>query len=184
MKSSSRYSDGIEWITIEFYSLSVPWMYYEFIIYFANALWNHYLFDEFTMNSLSIREYIFITWFFPRIHYEFIIFSRIFYESTICSMNSQWISYLFRDFPMNPLSVSRIYYHFRENTMNSLSVSRIPYESLYVLRIRYEFSIFLRIHCTFTINSRRYRPLSELWFKLIWLSNFQSLLSDVNLLRI
>ena len=124
------------------YSIYFCRIYYEFIIYFANALWNHYIFDEFTMNSLSIREYIFITWFVPRIHYEFIIFSRIYYESTICSMKTQRISYLFRDFPMNPLSVSQINYQFRENTMYSLSVFRIFYEALYVSRIRYEFIFF------------------------------------------
>ena len=108
------------------YSIYFCRIYYEFIIYFANALWNHYIFDEFTMNSLSIREYIFITWFVPRIHYEFIIFSRIYYESTICSMKTQWISYfaislwirfLFRKLTINFAKIQCIHYLYFEFSM-------------------------------------------------------------------
>ena len=113
-------------------SLCLLLIHYDFTIYFANSIWTHYLFREFTMNPLSI--------------------SQIHYEPTIYLANSLWIDYLFqyciyllsiRRFTMNSLSFSwfhhkfivyfvnslGIYYIFFEFTLNQISISRVRYLS-------------------------------------------------------
>ena len=85
-----------------FFAISL-WIYHKFTISFENRLW--ILFDEFTMNLLSL--------------------SRISFEFTILSKNSLLTSYIFRKFTMFLLSFSRISLEF---TMNSLSYSWIHYE--------------------------------------------------------
>ena len=59
-------------------------------ISFVISLWSHYIFREFTLNTLSV--------------------SRNYYEFTICSANLLWIHYPFRDISFKSLSVSLIHY--------------------------------------------------------------------------
>ena len=83
-------------------SLGIHHTFREFTISFANLpwihdlLWIHYLLRDFTMNSLSFREFTLN----PFFHYEF----------TICFAISKWIYYIFREFTLNTLSVSLIFY--------------------------------------------------------------------------
>ena len=69
-------------------SLSFLQIHYELTIYFANSLWNHYQFSEFTIYQLSIS----------RIHQESLSISRIHNEFTIYFANSLWTDYLICEF--------------------------------------------------------------------------------------
>ena len=61
------------------------WWNFRSTIFFANSLWSHYLFREFTIDS------------------------RLHYGSTIFSANPPWIHYQFRKSTMVQLSLSRIH---------------------------------------------------------------------------
>ena len=111
----------------------------------STSQWIHYLFHEFTFNSL----------FYSRNHYEFTISFAIFLwihyffrEFTISFANSLFYSQnhyectIFRTFTMNSLSLSRIHLEsivFRQITMNSLSALSFTIISLSFSRIHYLF---------------------------------------------
>jgi len=127
--------DSFFYSRIHFEFTTLIRIYYWFILLFSNSFWIHYLWCEFTMNSL--------------------IFLRIYYEFTIDYAKSLWIDYLYRQLTMDPLSFSHpwsfhyefaiffsisikfiisntnslwIHYLFRGLTMNSLSNTRILFE--------------------------------------------------------
>ena len=74
----------------------------QFNIFFTKSLSIHYLFREFTFNSLSIS----------RIHFQFTIFFA----------KSLSIHYLFRESKSNSLPLLRIYFQFTIYFANSLSI--------------------------------------------------------------
>ena len=116
--------------------------------YTLNSLWIHFVFYEYTVNSLSNRELTRNSPFFC----EFI-------------MNSVFvprINYMFRDHSMNSLSVSRIRYESTIYFANSLSISRKYLEfSIFfenILWINYlmgdsEFALYSATYFEFTMNS-------------------------------
>ena len=124
-------------------SLSVSWIHYVFIIYFANSLFlsncmhSFYMFHPDKMSFSTLCSYYVID-------IDYVI---------ICSANKLWIHYLFRYYTINSLSVSRILYLFCESTMflaNSLWIY------LGFRNSRWIFAKLLWIHCLFrefTINS-------------------------------
>ena len=89
-------------------SLSIAWIYYKFVIFFANLLCIHYRFCEISMNSTSVsrkhffREFtiivlsfskltmnlLFVSLFVSLIYYGSIIFSWNHYKFNICFANS------------------------------------------------------------------------------------------------
>ena len=93
-----------------------------------------------------------------RLHYEFIIDSRIYYEFTIffreLTMNLLavlWIHYKFsRSFPY----ILWIHYLLREFAMNSLCFSRIYFEFTWYIAIRYEFTCYFTVHYEYTLFCR------------------------------
>jgi len=91
-------------------------IYSQSIIFFANPLWIHYLFREFTRKSLFFREF---TIFFANslwLHYFFAYWLWIHYLFREFTRDSVF----FRKFTLNLLSLSRIHYLFREFTGDSL----------------------------------------------------------------
>ena len=108
-------------------SLSISWSYYELTILsriswefnwcFAHSLWIQLVFRVYTFNSLYIsrihylwHEFTMNSMTFSHTHYEFTIFSRVYYWFTIFIVDSSWIHLVFREFTINLLSISRIYY--------------------------------------------------------------------------
>ena len=93
---------------------TVSRIHFKFIFFFANFLWIHYLFYEFTIGSLS--------------------FSRNSTQFTLCILHSLRIYYLFRELTLNSRSVSRIHFQFtifilnsyRIHTPNSLNANSHP----------------------------------------------------------
>ena len=146
----------------------------------------HYLYPQFTVNSLS----------FPRIHYILSI-SRIIFETNfdfanslsisrkyhklgICYVIKLWIHSLFRDVTMNLLSISRINYKLAICFVISLSSTKIYFGFTIFLRIRYEFTIYLAdslwIHLVFrevTMNSlsfsRKYHEFNICFVIALWI---------------
>ena len=106
----------------------------EFTLFFANSLWIYYWFREFTTKSRLPS--------FSWIHYNFLPLSRIQYESA----NSLWIIYCANS---ELIQFSQINYLFGEFTINSLSISRTYNEftifsaiTLWVQWVFREFLIF------------------------------------------
>ena len=102
----------------------------------------HYLFGEFTLNSLGLsRSYL---------------ESTIIFRTRYLFAKLPWRNYLFRRFTKNLLSSPRFYHLFLEFTRNSLYVSWIHYlfrvylmTLLSISRIHYESTTFSRIHYLF-----------------------------------
>ena len=110
-------------------SLLIHYLFCDFTNCFALLLWIHYLSFKFNLNSLFIsglykkihylfREFCLTSQSFPRIHFEIIIFSRIYFEFTIYF--SHWLYQLAK--------ILRIHYLFNEFTMTSLSLSWNHYD--------------------------------------------------------
>jgi len=111
-----------------------------------NSQWIHYLFHEFTTNSILFPPIYFYYRIFIAnllsIHYEFREFTlnslfclRINFEFTICFANSFRIHYIFREF--------------KWSSQPNSSPSREPTLNFYLLR---ELTVFSRIHLQFTIH--------------------------------
>ena len=140
-------------------SLFITRNHYDFIFFFANLLWIHFLFHEFIMKSLYCS----------RNYYAKLLFTFKFAKAL-------WLNLIFDDFTMNSLSFSRIYYEFIFLFLKSLFFHFLfGYESLVFLLsynsfafcfgIHYEFPILLWIHLIFsdfTINSL---SLSQMYYK-------------------
>ena len=107
-------------------SLSVPRIYLESTILFAESRWIYYPFLFITVNTLFASRFYYksIIYFaiFPRIHYLLWI-HFIFREFTISFAISLWIQYLIPEITMNVLFSAKsiwIHYRLRDFTMNSL----------------------------------------------------------------
>ena len=89
----------------------------------------HYLFREFTLNSLFSAKPLWIHYLFRYFTLNSLSYSLNHYEFTSCFAKSIQIHYLFRKFTLNPFS--------RQITMNELSASRFTMNILYFSRIHY-----------------------------------------------
>ena len=160
-------------------SLSISLIYYEFTIYFANILWIHYIFREFTIIHFRIANLLWKYFVFrvytknslsiSQIHHEFILFYTNplwiqfrFSEFTIFMANSLWIYLVFRD--------SQWIYHLHRkftldshNTINSLLILRIHYYSLSNREFTLNWLIFSRIDYEFSFCST-----NSLFFSLLY----------------
>ena len=85
--------------------------HWEFTINLGNLLWIHEKYWEFTMNSLTSRE-------FPMNSSSFVANGIV--QSTIFFLESLWIHYPRREFAINLFCMDplQIHYKFREFTMN------------------------------------------------------------------
>ena len=93
--------------------------------------------------------------------------SRINYEFTVCFGNSFWINCLFREFTLNPISVSWVRHLFRRKCHEFT----ICFSNLQFIHYLYRFTIFLtmnllyfsRIYYEFTIIHYYSRIIYKLW---------------------
>ena len=137
----------------------------------------HYLFGEFTLNSLGLsRSYL---------------ESTIIFRTRYLFAKLPWRNYLFRRFTKNLLSSPRFYHLFLEFTRNSLYVSWIHYlfrvylmTLLSISRIHYESTTFSRIHYLFRESIMNLLGISRSNYKftvfnanLVWIWCFPNSLS-------
>ena len=130
------------------------------------SLWIHYLFREFTVNSLFFREFIWTHYLFQEFTMNLHSFSCNHYEFCVCFAKSLWIHYFFQETTMNSMSIfSRIH-------VNSLSFSLIvrehTFDSLSFLPVNFEFTKFF---------------VKSLWIQYVF-SVFTSIIFYANQLRI
>ena len=154
-------------------SLSIPKIHYEFTVsyllrlwihyLFANSLWLHYHISNLTMKILSRNNYeftLFSTKFtlnslcFSRIHYEFIIISRIHSKLAIYFAIQFTIHFLFT---FHCLSISRSDDELTICLANLLWTHNLIFDiamnSLSNYLFNYEFTFFSRNNYEFTISS-------------------------------
>ena len=115
--------------------LSYQRIHFRFIICYANSLFIHYHFREFTLNSKFSREFTMNSLSVIRIHYRFITFFA----------NSLWFHYHFRKRNMNWLSVKRNHFEFAIYFANILLNHYLSCE--FIMNLLF----FSRKYCEFTI---------------------------------
>ena len=128
-------------------SLSASLIHYKYIINFANLLWIHYLFREFTMNLLLVLWFYYkFSRFFAYILFNSLPFTRIHYLFCETTMNLLFVSRLHYEFTVcftNLLVVLWIYHKF--NGLNSLLIHLVFCDLLWIyllLQVHYEFTLF------------------------------------------
>ena len=133
-------------ITIVLFS-SFP-IYCELTILYANELWTHFQFREFTILSWSISwiHWISLSISFFRNHYKLTIFSQFhlfLLELTIFLAKLLRIHLVFRQFTMNTFLLSRIHFESIIDFTKSLLISRIKNECIIHFSIYYANFIIL-----------------------------------------